>query len=481
MSGQRMIRRLATALAVAALAAPSSFAQGANFTRYVALGDSLTAAFMSGGLIDEVQRNSYPALINTQAGGRADFQQPRVGTPGIPPLLDLVSLRPLLIAPKSNTNGLPLNLGLQRPYDNLAVPGFRVRDVLTNPTGNGLVDLILRPPGFGNASALQQALLLQPTFVTLWIGNNDVLGAATSGIVIDGVTLTPVAQFDQQLRAIVGPIRAAGANMAIANIPNVTGIPFVTTLPPVVVNPTTQQPVLVNGQPVRLLGPNGPLAPTDRVLLTATTPLSMGIGIPSFLPGGTGQPLGTQFFLDGAELATLNARVMAYNNVIRQVASDAGAALVDMNAVFGEIAAEGLDIAGIEYSSAFLTGGIFSYDGVHPTPFGYAFTANEFIKAINERFDTDIELVDLFRFTFGSDASAGTFTGSAAVAKDFVFSEAAYESLRRSLRTPSTERLLEILRQRGQDEGPTGGPGPTGDRPDTPAKRPDRNRPNADG
>ncbi|HEX4954836.1 MAG TPA: SGNH/GDSL hydrolase family protein [Thermoanaerobaculia bacterium] len=480
MLNQRTIRRLAIAVAVAALAVSPALGQGADFTRYVALGDSLTAAFMSGGLINEVQRNSYPALINTQAGGRADFQQPLVGTPGIPPLLDLVSLRPLIIAPKSSTNGLPQNLGLQRPYDNLAVPGFRVRDVLNNPTGNGLVDLILRPPGFGNASALQQALLLRPTFVTLWIGNNDVLGAATSGIVIEGVTLTPVAQFEQQLRSIVSPIRAAGANLAIANIPNVTVIPFVTTIPPVVVNPTTNMPVLVNGQPVPLLGPNGPLALTDRVLLTASGPLSRGIGIPLGIPGGTGMALSTQFVLDGNELAMLSSRVAAYNDVIRRVASEAGAALVDMNGAFNEIAAEGLEIAGIEFSSAFLTGGIFSYDGVHPTPFGYAFTANEFIAAINERFGNEIEPVDLFRFTFGSDGSAGTFTGSVLV-KDLVFSEAAYENLRRSLRTPSTERLLEILRQRGQDEGPTGGPGPTGDRPEPPAKRPQRDRPNADG
>jgi hypothetical protein len=49
-----------------------------------------------------------------------------------------------------------------------------------------LIDIILR----GQGPAFHQAVALQPTFAMLWIGNNDVLGAATSGIVLEGVTLT---------------------------------------------------------------------------------------------------------------------------------------------------------------------------------------------------------------------------------------------------------------------------------------------------
>ncbi len=81
-------------------------------------------------------------------------------------------------------------------------------------------------------------------------------------------------------------------------------LPFVTTIPPVLVNPATRQPVLINGQLVPLLGqgdaaypciPVPPdqgcgLPPGSRVTLPASQLLAQGIGIP-VAAGGTGQPL----------------------------------------------------------------------------------------------------------------------------------------------------------------------------------------------
>src|SRR5262249_23189316 len=97
---------LALALAVATAAA--AFAQ-VDFSRYVALGDSLTAGFTSGGLVETAQENSYPALIHRQAtGSDTGFQQPLVTPPGIPAVLQLSSLSPLVIAPQSG-QGQPAN------------------------------------------------------------------------------------------------------------------------------------------------------------------------------------------------------------------------------------------------------------------------------------------------------------------------------------------------------------------------------------
>ncbi len=70
--------------------------------------------------------------------------------------------------------------------------------------------------------------------MTLWIGNNDALGAATNG---SDSLLTPAAQFDAEYRAIAAAIASVGAKMAIANIPDVTAIPFVTTVSRFVPNP----------------------------------------------------------------------------------------------------------------------------------------------------------------------------------------------------------------------------------------------------
>lgn len=405
------LKTLAGVLALALLLPLAAVAQDtgtANFARYVAIGDSLTAGFMSGGLGRTAQLNSYPFLIYRQATGQlTGFEQPFVSDPGIPAVLELKSLSPLTIGPKAGS-GVPLNLNLQRPYNNLAVPGADVHDVVATVTDNGgLHDLILR----GLGTQLQQALALNPTFVTIWIGNNDVLGAALSGRVIEGVTITPVAQFEADYRTIINAVNGRGARMAIANIPNVTGIPFVSTLPFVLLNPATNQPVIVNGQPVPLIGPNGLLTPADRVLLTARAELAQGKGIPTAL-GGTGQPLSDSVVLSAAEIATISARITAYNNIIRSEATRVGAAFVDANAIFDEVANQGLNIGGLTFTESFLTGGVFSYDGVHPTAFGYAYIANLFIDAINVQFEGEIPLVNLHPFIFGTSTASATAASS---------------------------------------------------------------------
>ena len=404
------LKTFAGALAFALLlpiAAFSADTGSADFTRYVAVGDSLTAGFMSGSLFQTAQQNSYPALIYRQATGQSTgFEQPLVGGSGIPAALELRSLAPLVIAPRSG-GGTPLNLNLQRPYNNLAVPGADVHDAVATVTDNGgLHDLILRKLG----TQIQQAVFLKPTFTTIWIGNNDVLAAATSGRVIEGVTITPVAQFEADFKTVVGAIASTGSKMAIANIPNVSAIPFVNTISRFIINPATNQPVLVNGQPVAIIGPNGPLGANDRVLLTASSELAKGFGIPVQL-GGSGQPLGDAFILDANEINIINARVAAYNNIIQSVASSSGAALVDINSVFNELATTGINVGGITFTRNFLTGGVFSYDGVHPTAFGYAYVANVFIDAINDKFGGEIPPVNLLPFMFGTGTAASVTAG----------------------------------------------------------------------
>jgi lysophospholipase L1-like esterase len=433
--------KLAIATTMAVVLTGAAVAQ-TDFTRYVSLGDSLTAGFDSGSLVQTNQATSYPALLARQ-GGSTDFQQPLVTEPGIPGQLQLVNLSPLLIAPKPG-RGNPANLTLPRPYNNMAVPGADVADLVATVTdGGGLHDLILRLQGF---TQLQQGLSLRPTFVTLWIGNNDVLGAATSGRVIDDVTLTTLAQFEPRFRTAVTAIaQITGGKFAVANIPDVASIPFVNTVPRFVVNPA-------NGQQLPLIGPNGPLGAGDFVLLTATAELAVGRGIP-----GSGQPpLSDAVTLLAGEVAAIRARTQALNAVIRSASEAAGAAFVDAAAVFADVAAHGVPVGGITYTPAFLTGGIFSYDGVHPTAFGYAFIANQFIDAINTKYNDDIAPVDLYPFVFGAStttaASVHNVSGAAfdwrAIQPEFIFTAEAAASLRKGLGVPTDKEIDKILRRR---------------------------------
>ncbi len=417
------------------LAGASAARAQANFTNYVAVGDSLTAGYMSGSLVETRQAHSYPALIARQAGV-SGFQQPLVSEPGIPAELVLVSLSPIIvIAPKSTSQGVPLNLSLSRPYNNLGVPGATSVNCLTTTSG-GFHDLVLR----GLGTAVQQAVASKPTYITLWIGNNDVLGAAVSGQAVDGVTLVPAATFRAVYTQIVSALKATGAPMVAANLPDVTSIPFVSTIPPVVVNPATRQPVLVNGQPVSLIGPTGPLAPGSYVTLNATSLLAQGVGIPTAL-GGQGTALPDSVILDPGEIATIRDRVATNNRAIAEIAAAAAVPVLDVNAILAEIGTTGRDLGGFTLTNKFLTGAMFSYDGVHLSELGYAVLANEWIGVINQHGGA-LTPVDLTPFFFGATSVSpqGGRTGSlanrralptsVAAGPAFEFTEEAADNLR---------------------------------------------------
>jgi lysophospholipase L1-like esterase len=403
MSNRLMLRTLvllAVALGAASLASAQAFQ---NFSTYVALGDSLTAGYMSGSLVKTRQLNSFPGLIARSAGVQG-FQQPYITEPGIPPELVLQALIPsVVIVPKSATPGNPENLALPRPYNNLGVPGASSNDLLRT-TGGGFHDIVLR----GQGTALQQGLSLRPTAITLWIGNNDILGAVLRGTAVDGVTMTPIDVFRANYQAIVATVRASGASVAAANLPDVTTVPYATAVSRFVTDPATGKPVQVNGQPVALLGPSGPLTEGSLVLLSASSLIAQGIGVPTSV-GGRGVPLPPDVILDQSEIAVIRDRVRAFNQIIADACSAASIPVVDVFALSQEFATTGRNVGGIRLSSAFLSGGIFSYDGIHLTEIGYALVANEWIKVMNNLGGSlpEIDLLPLLGVKIQS-SSAGT-------------------------------------------------------------------------
>jgi lysophospholipase L1-like esterase len=98
--------------------------------------------------------------------------------------------------------------------------------------------------------------------------------------------------------------------------------------------------------------------------------------------GSPRNPLPTSLILDAQEVSNASAAVQAYNTIIGSVANARGLALVDANALLRQFQT-GILYNGVGVNAAFISGGLFSLDGVHLTPRGYAITANEFIKAIN--------------------------------------------------------------------------------------------------
>jgi lysophospholipase L1-like esterase len=432
---------------VALLAAAPAAAQ-VDFTNYVALGDSLSAGFVSGSLMNWYQERSFPAVLAAQAGA-AVFEQPYVSEPGIGPILELVALAPqTIIVPVGLIPGLPTNAEYPYPYNNLGIPGADLYDMIFQ-TGdinnliqgdfdNVMFDIVLRN---GINTALEQAIGLQPTFVTVWIGNFDVLTAVLTATPIEGVTMTPVDIFAGLYSNAIGALYTnTTADILLINIPYPTQIPFATTLDPYVDIPGVGR--------VYLMADTGPLTDDDLVTLAAGELIAQGYG----LPGGPPLPDNLNIFTGEAgvvlrpdEVAAINAQVDAYNAAIAQAGAGFFSSVFDANALFSGIAS-GQDLplyGGVTLTADFLLGGIYSYDGVHPQRIGYAVLTDELIQFINTEFGNTIPRVDMAQVLFEGDWQ--TPGVSPAKARETILSREAFERLL-ELAPPKLDRAPRIRR-----------------------------------
>jgi lysophospholipase L1-like esterase len=359
-----------------------------NFSNTVFLGDSLTAGFQSGSLLDTAQVHGWAPLVAKQAG--FNIIQPLIAYPGAPNVLQLVSLGPPpVITPVSGASTGRDNFATQ--VTDLAVPGAVLNDVmntvpLANPapgTQAQINQLVLGFPALGFGQSLSQlgfAIQAQPTTIFLWIGNNDALIADETGM---PSSMTSVANFTTQYTALMTQLMTmTPAHLVIGNIPDVTKVPYLT--PAALVLGEYSQ---ATGLPVPVLSGLLGIVPGDYVNPTGLAQ------IPTILATQKG-PITDAGVLSAAEVVTVQAQVVAFNQVIAAQAKAAGATLVDINALFNQVAANGLTINGYTGTTAFL-GGFFSLDGIHPTNTGYAVVANTFIDTMNSAISTKIPDVAL--------------------------------------------------------------------------------------
>ena len=127
-----------------------------------------------------------------------------------------------------------------------------------------------------------------------------------------------------------------------------------------------------------------------------------------FLAGnGSAVALADRFVLSKNEVVELTNTTDAYNVTIKSLATSKGLAFVDANAIMTKIANEGVAANGFTLNSTYVSGGAFSLDGVHPSPRGAALIANEFIKAINEKYKSNLKGVDSgnYRILFPKDSA----------------------------------------------------------------------------
>lgn len=420
------MKKIVFAICVVALLGAVPASAQLDMSSYVALGDNLTAGFTSNGLVDCYQLHSYPGLLAAQAGV-STFEMPLVSPPGIPPVLELASLAggvPTLVPAGDPADAFPYNATYPLPYNNLGVPGSNlynllfttgdINNLLAGNTDNAMHDLILRVPQVPDPAtgelvdftAIAQAIALQPTFVTLWIGNNDVLGGVTSGTPIEGLTMTAVDVFADLYPQAVGSLLTlteTPPDIVLFTIPDFTEFPFMTTVPPFLDIPGIGV--------VPIMGSNGPLPPDARVSLLASSLLAQGYGVP--LPGYPPLPedvnVITQepgYVLRPDEITTVKQHVAALNAVIVQTANEFGLPVFDSGASIDRMTfGDGYVFGGVHLDGSYLTGGLMSYDAVDPQQLGYAILANELIGFLNDTYQMEIPSVDIASILFDNPCS----------------------------------------------------------------------------
>ena len=352
---------------------------GALFARYVAIGNSITAGYQSGGINATLQQQAYPVLLARAMG--TPFNLPLLRDPGCPPPL-------VNILTGERLGGLPEDFCAYRQVpppriiNNVAVPGAKVAGMinLIEGTAADTMKLFL----LGGRTPLEVAAEARPTFVSVWIGNNDVLYAAVKG---NTALITPVNAFQQHYTQMLNELQTMGVQGGLLiGVANVTVIPHFS-------------PGIAYAQAEQA----GAFPPTFDVAdncattgATALVPFSYAFGelLAAAMQGQsvTLDCVNDPQLLSPEETATIVQTVEQYNNFIRQQADRLGWAYLDPNVKLLELKNQGQIPIFPNVNSSEPFGPYFSLDGVHPSSLAHKLVAQEAAAAINAVYGTNLQV-----------------------------------------------------------------------------------------
>ena len=371
---------------------------GDIFQRYVAIGNSITAGFQSNGINDSTQRQAYPVVLARAMGTR--FAYPALAMPGCPaPIANtqtgaLVGQVGTTLPPPCSAR---IAASVTEIVNNVAVPGARVLDP-TSPTdaSNALTTFVL-----GGKTQVQRALDAEPTFATVWIGNNDVLQAGLSGILVPGVVpgqagiRSTQAQFQAAYDALTSQLVAGapGVKGVLMGVAQVSNLPSMSLGGLIASSVAIQTGIsTAAGKPVTVL-PNctGSTSLVNVPQLIQAIRANTHPAVLSCAPGAVTAPVGDVFILDATEQATLSGAIAAYNAYIKTRADAIGFGYWDPNPLFVAKRATGEIPPFPNLASATATfGTLISLDGVHPSAAAHLLIANELITVINTKYGTTL-------------------------------------------------------------------------------------------
>ena len=394
-----------------------STAGQANFSKYIAVGNSLTSGYADGGLYLEGQKVAYPNLIAAKmatVGGGA-FTSPFFseehsngsgyisltalvnGTPTLTPVTDKLAIR------DASKHLDKYNSEIQ----NLGIPGMRVDLAFATAfsAANPFFERLLTDVQVGTTSYFQYVQTKNHTFFSLWLGNNDVLGYALNGAVTVSTdpttTLTDKVTFSSLYANFLNALTAGGQKGIVGTIPDVTAVPYFNTVTVAAllnaakaINPAAAAIYIQTGT-----GAVRPATAEDLIRLPFQSEGIFGKPNGSGIPYGLHplNPIENKWVLDKDEVIKVKDYVNSYNSSIKSLATSKGLAIADTYAYFNQVKT-GINVQGVGINASFITGGAFSLDGIHLTPRGNAVIANVFIDAINAKYGSTVPNIDITQY-----------------------------------------------------------------------------------
>jgi lysophospholipase L1-like esterase len=130
------------------------------------------------------------------------------------------------------------------------------------------------------------------------------------------------------------------------------------------------------------------------VLASSATIATVVAGVPAPINvNGVSYPLQDMWVITPQEQAAIKTATDAYNSTIQTVVSaNPNVALVDFKSVLQEASATGLMFDNYTMTTALVSGGLISLDGVHLTSRGYALMANKILGVMDAEFGSNFSV-----------------------------------------------------------------------------------------
>jgi lysophospholipase L1-like esterase len=394
-------------------------------TRFVMIGGAHSSGYMNDALYYDGQQNSLAVLISNQislVGGNL-INQPFVNSTSVG--IGLTGLAQLKLGYKTDCKGVtslsPVRVSAtgdgsifsdnlyssSTKFGNYGIPGLKLMDVATANYGQSN-SFFGRMASSSATSVLNDVTATNATFFTSFLGVEDVLDFAKSGGTI--TNLPSVNDFENTYTNLIQQLTANGAKGAIATIPDVTEMPYFTTIPwngltLDAANNSTLNSIYnplgyyftVGSNPFMIVDPTANDFAVRQILSDELLLLSLPLDSVKCNQMGVLFPIRDEFVLDQGEIQELRSRIQELNAVIISLANQYNLALVRVDD-FSSSLKTGFVYNGVSMSAKFVSGGAYSLDGIHYNAKGNALLANEFLKSINNKYKSRIPLLNANAF-----------------------------------------------------------------------------------